>query len=99
MTFFNARTALFAALAVVLYSAAALAAGNAVRGVEPATDAKSCSQLVADTREMLEETELSPTTDQTVESLITSAVAQCDAGQFGEATESVIQARALITQE
>ncbi len=99
MSFFNVRTALFAVLAVALYSAAALAAGNAARGIEPATDAGSCAQLVADTREMLEETELSSATDQAVESLITEAVAQCDAGQFGEATDSVVQARALITQE
>lgn len=99
MSFSNIRTAVVSAFAIVLFSAAAFAAGNAARGVAPATDAKTCGQLVSDTREMLAETEVTDETDKAVESKITEAVAQCDAGQFSEATDSVVQARALLTQE
>ncbi|MDF1794219.1 MAG: hypothetical protein P1U88_20065 [Thalassobaculaceae bacterium] len=99
MSYVNIRTAIVSAFAIVLFSAAAFAAGNAARGVAPATDAKTCGQLVSDTREMLAETEVTEDTDKAVESKISEAVAQCGAGQFTEATETVVQARALLTQE
>jgi len=99
MTVLNLRNALILAFALALFSAGAMAAGNAARGIEPATDAASCAQLVSDTKEILEETEVSATTDQTVEGLISTATAQCAAGQFQAATETVVQARALLTQD
>lgn len=95
----NIRTALLAAFAIALFSAGAFAAGNAARTIAPATDAKTCAQLVSDTREMLEETEVSEDTDRMIETLIGEAVAQCDAGLFDRATESVVQARTLLTRE
>lgn len=99
MHILDIRAIAFAALMVALFAAGASAAGNAGRGVSPATDAKSCGQLVSDTREMLAETEVSDETDKAVESMISNAVAQCKAGQFTEATDSVVQARALLTKE
>ncbi|MCR9070841.1 MAG: hypothetical protein NXI18_03905 [Alphaproteobacteria bacterium] len=93
------RVVFFAAVMVALFSAGAFAAGNANRGVAPATDAKTCKQLVSDTREMLAETEVTDDTDKAVESMISNAVAQCGAGQFTEATHTIVQARALLTKE
>jgi hypothetical protein len=95
----NTKTVLIAAAMVALFSAGAFAAGNAARGVTPPVDAKECGQLVKDTSEMLNETEVSPETDQAVEGLIKEAKAQCGAGQFAAATDAVVQARALLTQE
>ncbi|WPZ35705.1 hypothetical protein T8K17_06070 [Thalassobaculum sp. OXR-137] len=98
--FFTAlRTALFAALALASVSTAASAAGNANRGIAPATDAKTCGQLVKDTREMLNETEVTEDVDKQVEAMIKEASAQCKASDFGKATDTVVQARALLTKE
>lgn len=93
------RTALFAALAIALVSTAASAAGNANRGPAPATDAKTCGQLIKDTQEMLNETEVTEDTDKQVEAMIKEAAAQCKASEFGKATDTVVQARALLTKE
>lgn len=93
------RTALFAALAIALVSTAASAAGNANRGLAPATDAKTCGQLIKDTREMLNETEVSEDTDKQVEAMIKEATDQCKASEFGKATDTVVQARTLLTKE
>lgn len=99
MSLSTIRTALFAALALALCSTAAAAAGNANRGLAPATDAKTCGQLVSDTREMLNETEVTDETDKAVEAMIKEAAAQCKASEFSQATETVVQARALLTNE
>ena len=93
------RTAGLAALSVMLVSAAASAAGNANRSIAPATDAKTCGQLVKDTREMLNETEVTEEVDKTVEAMIKEADAQCKSSEFGKATDTVVQARALLTKE
>ena len=93
------RTALFAALALALVSPSASAAGNANRGVAPATDEKTCGQLIKDTREMLNETEVTEETDKAVEAMIKEATAQCKASAFNQATDTVVQARALLTKE
>lgn len=99
MTFRAICTAAFAALSFVLFSTAASASGNTGRGLAPATDAKTCGQLVSDTREMLNETEVTDETDQAVEAMIKEATAQCKASEFSQATETVVLARALLTQE
>lgn len=99
MFFSTIRTAVFAALALALVSTAASAAGNANRGLAPATDAKTCGQLIKDTREMLNETEVTEETDKQVEAMIKEADAQCKASEFGKATDTVVQARTLLTKE
>jgi hypothetical protein len=99
MTSNSIRTASAVVLALVLFSVPAMAAGNAGRTIAPATDAKTCSQLVSDTREMLNETEVSADTDKAVEAMIKEAAAHCKASEFGQATETVVQARTLLTKE
>jgi len=69
------------------------------RGLAPATDAKTCGQLIKDTQEMLNETEVTEDTDKAVEAMIKEASAQCKASEFGKATDTVVQARALLTKE
>ena len=99
MTLNTIRTALFAALALALSATATFASGNTGRGLAPATDAKTCGQLIKDTQEMLNETEVTEDTDKAVEAMIKEASAQCKASEFGKATDTVVQARALLTKE
>ena len=99
MSYRTLCTAVFAALSVMAVSTVVSAAGNANRGLAPATDAKTCGQLVKDTQEMLNETEVTEDVDKQVEAMIKEASAQCKASDFGQATDTVVQARALITKE
>jgi Spy/CpxP family protein refolding chaperone len=85
-----------AALLIGLSTSSVLAAGNAARVVPAPADAKECSQMVKDTKEMLAETEVTPEVDGQVEALIQTATAHCGASQFDDALASMMEARKLL---
>jgi len=77
----------------------ALYAGTAIgstREVAKPTDAASCAQMVGDTNELLEETEVSAETDQQVETLIATANSHCTAAAYDDAFAALMQARKLL---
>ena len=47
----------------------------------------------------IDETEVTEETDKQVEAMIKEADAQCKASEFGKATDTVVQARTLLTKE
>jgi hypothetical protein len=72
------------------------AAGNAARVVPAPADLKECKKMVGDTREMLNETEVSAEVDSQVEALIKTASDACTASSFDGALGALMQARKLL---
>lgn len=72
------------------------AAGNAARVVPAPVDQKECKRMIGDTKEMLNETEVTAEVDSQVEALIKTATEACAASSFDGAHSALMQARKLL---
>lgn len=89
-------TLVAAGLSIALFAGSAAASGNAGRVVAAPANSKECARMVGDTREMLEETEVTADVDVQVEALIKTAADQCKASEFDGALTTMLAARKLL---